>query len=444
MPSSNVVRLARAAPWWTVPSHGAIAIEGGRRLSGTIAIAGAKNAALPLMIASILSDAPLVLRNLPRILDVAVLANILEGLGVSVEWDERGDTLAGRFCGKRLGSGAIDGELVTRMRASFLVAGAVLARLGRVTLPLPGGDAIGLRPVDFHLAGFRALGAAVSLDGSGVTIAAPHGLQGAHIVLPSPSVGATENLMLAATLARGETTIVNAAREPEVTGLAGCLVAMGARIDGIGSDVLRIAGVSALGAADHAVLADRIELGTFMCAAAITDGELTLTGADPALLAAAGPAFAAAGIAATQAGDGVRVRRDSAGLRGIDIVTQPFPGFATDLQAQAMALLCRAEGASMVTETLFESRFRHVPDLQRMGAAIRIVGRNAMIRGVPALNGAAVSAGDVRAGAALAIAGLAATGTTTIAGVEHFDRGYDRFVERLARCGAAIRRVPAD
>lgn len=441
MASPNVVRLRRVAPWWSVPSQGAIVIDGGRRLAGTLAIAGAKNAALPLMIASILSERPLVLRNLPRILDVAVLANILEGIGVSVEWDERGDTLTGRFCGRRLGSGAIDGVLVTRMRASFLVAGAMLARLGRVALPLPGGDAIGLRPVDFHLAGFRAMGATVSLDAGGVTIAAPRGLRGARIVLPSPSVGATENLMLAATLARGETAIVNAAREPEVGDLARCLVAMGAQIDGVGTDVLRIAGVAALDAANHVVLADRIELGTFMCAAAITDGDLTLTGADPALLAAAGPAFAAAGIAATGTGDGVRVRRASGGLRGIDVVTQPFPGFATDLQAQAMALLCRAEGAGVITETLFESRFRHVPELQRMGANIRVVGRNAMIRGVPALHGTAVEAGDVRAGAALAIAGFAAAGTTTIAGVEHFDRGYDRFVERLARCGAAIRRV---
>ncbi|MBL8836386.1 MAG: UDP-N-acetylglucosamine 1-carboxyvinyltransferase [Alphaproteobacteria bacterium] len=441
MASPNVVRLRRVAPWWSVPSQGAIVIDGGRRLAGTLAIAGAKNAALPLMIASILSERPLVLRNLPRILDVAVLANILEGIGVSVEWDERGDTLTGRFCGRRLGSGAIDGVLVTRMRASFLVAGAMLARLGRVALPLPGGDAIGLRPVDFHLAGFRAMGATVSLDAGGVTIAAPRGLRGARIVLPSPSVGATENLMLAATLARGETAIVNAAREPEVGDLARCLVAMGAQIDGVGTDVLRITGVAALDAANHVVLADRIELGTFMCAAAITDGDLTLTGADPALLAAAGPAFAAAGIAATGTGDGVRVRRASGGLRGIDVVTQPFPGFATDLQAQAMALLCRAEGAGVITETLFESRFRHVPELQRMGANIRVVGRNAMIRGVPALHGTAVEAGDVRAGAALAIAGFSAAGTTTIAGVEHFDRGYDRFVERLARCGAAIRRV---
>ncbi len=435
MASPNVVRLRRIAPWWSVPSQGAIVIDGGRRLAGTLAIAGAKNAALPLMIASILSERPLVLRNLPRILDVAVLANILEGIGVSVEWDERGDTLTGRFCGRRLGSGAIDGVLVTRMRASFLVAGAMLARLGRVALPLPGGDAIGLRPVDFHLAGFRAMGATVSLDAGGVTIAAPRGLCGARVLRSErePDAGRDARPRRNGDRQRGARA---RGQRP-----ARCLVAMGAQIDGVGTDVLRITGTAALDAANHVVLADRIELGTFMCAAVITDGDLTLTGADPAPPCGRRSGLRRGGYRRDGTGDGVRVRRASGGLRGIDVVTQPFPGFATDLQAQAMALLCRAEGAGVITETLFESRFRHVPELQRMGANIRVVGRNAMIRGVPALHGTAVEAGDVRAGAALAIAGFAAAGTTTIAGVEHFDRGYDRFVERLARCGAAIRRV---
>ena len=441
MAQAKIVALSRAASWWTAPADGAIEIEGGRPLAGTIAIAGAKNAALPLMIAAALSDEPLVLHNLPRILDVAVLANILEGLGVAVRWDERGETLTGRFCGAGLGRGDVDFALVVRMRASFLIAGALLARLGRVSLPLPGGDAIGLRPVDFHLDGFRAMGATVSADGGAVTVTAPRGLAGARIVLPSPSVGATENLLLAAVLARGETAIVNAAREPEVGDLARCLVAMGARIDGIGSDVLHIAGVARLSGAAHRVIADRIELGTFMCAAAATDGELCLAGADPALLAAAAPVFAAAGIETAAARGGVIARRAARGLAGTDIVTQPFPGFATDLQAQAMALLARAEGASLISETLFESRFHHVPELQRMGANIRVVGRNAMVRGVKALHGAAVRASDVRAGAALAIAALSAEGKTRIDGVEHFDRGYDRFVERLAACGANIRRV---
>lgn len=444
MADSGIGALAGAASWWRTPPDGLLRIEGGRPLAGTIAIAGAKNAALPLMVCAALTDAPLTLANLPRILDVAVLANILERLGVAVSWAEAADGLSATFRGTGLGSGAVDGALVGRMRASFLIAGALLARLGRVRLPLPGGDAIGSRPIDYHLDGFRQMGAAVALEGGTVALAAPHGLHGAAIALPAPSVGATENLMIAAVLARGETTIINAAREPEVADLARCLTAMGARIEGAGGDIVRIAGVARLGGAAHRVMSDRIELGTFACLAAATDGELRLAGAARTLLGAAGPVLAAAGVALREEAEDLLVAsRAAGGLAGVDVMTQPFPGYATDLQPQIMALLTRADGASMITETLFENRFRHVPELRRMGADIRIAGAHAVVHGVARLHGADVAATDVRAGAALALAALSAEGASTIAGVEHVDRGYDDFVGRLQRCGAAISRIGA-
>lgn len=441
MSRANVVSFRRVAPWWTAAAASRLEIDGGAPLTGEIAIAGAKNAALPLMVAAALTDERLTLRNLPRILDVAILAGILAELGAVVEWDEKGPALSGTIQGAGFGRGRVDGALVARMRASFLVAGAALARLGRIALPLPGGDAIGLRPVDFHLAGFRQMGATAEIEGGEVVLAAPGGLRGAAIVLPFPSVGATQNLMLAATLARGETTITNAAREPEVTDLARCLVAMGARIAGIGTDTLAITGVDRLHGATYDVLPDRIELGTLICAAAATGGELRLAGAAPELLSAALPVFEDAGVEVVADGDGLIARRGPGGLVGVDIMTQPYPGFATDLQPQAMALLSCAEGAAMVTETLFENRFRHVPELQRMGANIRVVRNHAVIRGVPALHGAEVTATDIRAGACLLIAALGARGTSTLHGVDHVDRGYDNLVDRLRRCGARIRRV---
>jgi UDP-N-acetylglucosamine 1-carboxyvinyltransferase len=441
MSRANVVSFRRAAPWWTAAAASRLEIEGGAKLAGEIAIAGAKNAALPLMVCAALTDDRLTLRNLPRILDVAILAGILAELGVEVSWDESGPALSGTMAGAGFGSGRVDGALVARMRASFLIAGAALARLGRIALPLPGGDAIGLRPVDFHLAGFRQMGAVAEIMGGEVVLSAPAGLHGAAIVLPFPSVGATQNLMLAAVLAKGETSITNAACEPEVTDLARCLSAMGGRIAGIGTDTLRITGVDRLHGATYDVLPDRIELGTLICAAAATGGELRLTGASTDLLSAALPVFEGAGIEIESADGGIVARRGAGGLQGVDIMTQPFPGFATDLQPQAMALLSCAEGAAMITETLFENRFRHVPELQRMGANIRVVHNHAVIRGVPALRGAEVTATDIRAGAALLIAALAAQGTSTLHGVEHVDRGYDNLVERLRRCGARIRRV---
>lgn len=441
MSRANVVSFRRAAPWWTASAAGRLEIDGGVPLRGEIAVAGAKNAALPLMVCAALTDDRLTLRNLPRILDVAILAGILAELGVEVSWDEAGPALSGTMGGAGFGTGRVDSALVARMRASFLIAGAALARLGRIALPLPGGDAIGLRPVDFHLAGFRQMGAVAEIEGGEVVLSAPGGLRGAAIVLPFPSVGATQNLMLAATLAQGETSITNAAREPEVTDLARCLVAMGARIDGIATDTLHIVGVDRLHGATYDVLPDRIELGTLVCAAAATNGELRLAGASTELLSAALPVFEDAGIEIAAAEGAVTARRGAGGLVGVDIMTQPYPGFATDLQPQAMALLSCAEGAAMVTETLFENRFRHVPELQRMGANIRVVRNHAVIRGVPALHGAEVTATDIRAGAGLLIAALAARGTSTLHGVEHVDRGYDNLVERLRRCGARIRRV---
>jgi UDP-N-acetylglucosamine 1-carboxyvinyltransferase len=441
MSRANVVSFRRAAPWWTAAAAGRLEIDGGPPLAGEIAIAGAKNAALPLMVAAALTDDRLTLRNLPRILDVAILAGILAELGVDVSWDEQAGALSGTMGGAGFGRGRVDAALVSRMRASFLIAGAALARLGRIALPLPGGDAIGLRPVDFHLGGFRQMGATAEIEGGEVVLSAPAGLHGAAIVLPFPSVGATQNLLLAAVLAKGETTITNAAREPEVVDLARCLAAMGARIAGIDTDTLRITGVDRLHGATYDVLPDRIELGTLICAAAATGGELRLTGASTELLSAALPVFAGAGIEIETTSGGITARRGAGGLQGVDIMTQPFPGFATDLQPQAMALLCCAEGAAMVTETLFENRFRHVPELQRMGANIRVVRNHAVIRGVPKLAAAEVTATDIRAGAGLLIAALAAGGISTLHGVEHVDRGYDNLVERLRRCGARIRRV---
>ncbi|MGK9170350.1 UDP-N-acetylglucosamine 1-carboxyvinyltransferase [Inquilinus limosus] len=441
MSRANVVSFRRAAPWWIASAAGRLEIDGGVPLKGEIAVAGAKNAALPLMVCAALTDERLTLRNLPRILDVAILAGILAELGVEVSWDETGPVLSGTLGGAGFGRGRVDSALVARMRASFLIAGAALARLGRIALPLPGGDAIGLRPVDFHLAGFRQMGATAEIEGGEVVLSAPNGLHGAPIVLPFPSVGATQNLMLAATLAKGQTSITNAAREPEVTDLARCLAAMGARIDGIGTDTLHITGVDRLHGATYDVLPDRIELGTLICAATATGGALRLTGAPADLLSAALPVFEGAGIEIESSDGAVLARRGAGGLMGVDIMTQPYPGFATDLQPQAMALLSCAEGAAMVTETLFENRFRHVPELQRMGANIRVVRNHAVIRGVPALHGAEVTATDIRAGAGLLIAALAADGTSTLHGVEHVDRGYDTLVERLRRCGARIRRV---
>ncbi|HEX3982146.1 MAG TPA: UDP-N-acetylglucosamine 1-carboxyvinyltransferase, partial [Acidisoma sp.] len=333
----------------------------------------------------------------------------------------------------------IDAALVLRMRASVLLLGALLGRAGEATLPMPGGDAIGLRGVDFHISGLTAMGAEIAVESGQIRAQAPGGLHGADIVLPLPSVGATENLMLAAVLARGETTIRNAALEPEIVDLALCLSAMGARITGAGTDLIRIQGGAPLSGAVHHVMPDRIETGTLACAAAMTGGCLNLIGARLDLLGAAAPVFAAAGVALEETQNGIVARRAPGGLRGIAVQTRPYPGFATDLQAPAMALLTVAEGASDLTETIFEQRFRHVDELRKMGASIQLQGRVALIRGRERLTGARVTGHDVRAAAALVLAGLAADGETVLDGLDHLDRGYDGMVEKLIACGAHIR-----
>jgi UDP-N-acetylglucosamine 1-carboxyvinyltransferase len=334
----------------------------------------------------------------------------------------------------------IDLDLVSRMRASVLLLGALLARCGEATLPMPGGDAIGLRGIDFHIAGLRAMGATLALDGGMIRATAHEGLQGADILLPLPSVGATENLLLAAVSARGTTTIRNAAREPEIADLASCLISMGAKISGLGSHQLTIAGEASLAGAVHTVLPDRIEFGTLACAAAATGGELLLPHGRIDHLGTAAPSFAAAGVDLRETPAGVVARRAPTGLAGIDVRTGPYPGFATDLQPPAMALLASAAGASAVTETIFEQRFRHVDELRKMGADIAVRGRTARIRRVARLHGANVTCTDVRAAAALVVAGLSASGQTTIDGLDHLDRGYDCMTEKLAACGATIAR----
>jgi UDP-N-acetylglucosamine 1-carboxyvinyltransferase len=331
-------------------------------------------------------------------------------------------------------------DIVRKMRASILVLGPLLARCCEGRVSLPGGCAIGTRPVDLHLKGFEAMGATIKLDAGYIDATAPGGLQGANIVFPFVSVGATENLLMAASLANGVTTLKNAAREPEITDLANCLVAMGAKIDGIGTDTLTIEGVAALHGATHAILPDRIETGTYACAAAITGGHVFLENARIGDLGAVVTSLTEAGVEITPAPNGFWVKRKN-GLHGIDVTTEPFPGFPTDMQAQFMALMCVADGASMVTETIFENRFMHVPELNRMGARINAVGASAIIRGVPHLSGAQVMATDLRASVSLVLAGLAAEGETIINRVYHLDRGYESVEQKLADCGAKIERI---
>ena len=435
--------LGAASPWWRPRSGDRLVIRGGRRLAGRYPISGAKNAVLPLMVSALVTPHLVTLHNVPASLDVAVLANLLQRLGVGLAWSEGGAGLSLTLCADRLHPGRIDGALVARMRASVLLLGAILARCGTASLPMPGGDAIGLRGIDFHLAGLRAMGARIELEGGLIRAEALHGLHGAEIFLPFPSVGATENLLLAAVLAQGRTTLHNTAHEPEIGDLICCLRAMGAQIADNGGGILAIEGGVPLTGAVHRVMPDRIELGTIACAAALTDGEIVLEHAQAELLGAAGPLLAAAGIVLEPVATGLVARRASAGLAGIDLLTQPFPGFATDLQAPVMALLTTAKGASAITETIFEQRFRHVDELRRMGAQIAIHGRTAWVRGVARLQGAQVTASDVRAAAALVLAGLAAEGETVLDGLDHLDRGYDGMAEKLAACGADITRTVA-
>ena len=414
-----------------------LAIIGGRALYGEIPISGAKNSALKLMAASLLTDAPLTLSNVPRLADVDMLLRLLEQHGAAHAFENSTLTLQA----KDIVSTEAPYDLVRKMRATFNVLGPLLAREGKAKVSLPGGCAIGARPVDLHLKALAAMGADIDLDEGYVIAQAPDGLRGADISLPFVSVGATEHTMLAATLAKGETTIENAAREPEIADLADCLNAMGARIEGAGTSTIRIEGVDRLGGASHRVLPDRIETGAYAMAVGATGGELTLKGATAELLGAAWAALEEAGLYLEETDGGVRVKKTGDRLKTIDIITQPFPGFPTDLQAQFMALMATAEGAATIKETIFENRFMHAPELSRMGANISVDGQTATVRGVARLKGAPVMATDLRASMSLVIAALAAEGQTMVNRVYHLDRGFERLEEKLQRCGALIERV---
>jgi UDP-N-acetylglucosamine 1-carboxyvinyltransferase len=425
-------------------------IRGGKPLVGKIHISGAKNAALPLLACSLLTDEKLTLGNVPHLADITTMANLLGQHGVSLGLCSQAQSTLTNSTGRvmelraeKITSVTAPYELVRKMRASILVLGPLLARCGEARVSLPGGCAIGTRPVDLHIQALQQLGAEITLDNGYIIGRAPKGLTGAQIIFPVVTVTGTENIMMAAALAKGETTIVNAAREPEITDLADCLVAMGAKIEGIGSAKLVITGSDRLHGAHHDVIPDRIETGTFAMAAAITNGDLELIGARIDQLNSVAKILADAGIAMEETPSGLRVKRQNGALRGVDVMTEPYPGFPTDLQAQMMALMCVADGASMITETIFENRFMHVPELRRMGAQITVHNASAMIRGVTQLTGAPVMATDLRASVSLAMAGLAAKGETMLNRIYHLDRGYERLEEKLAACGADIERVRA-
>ncbi|MDX2201436.1 MAG: UDP-N-acetylglucosamine 1-carboxyvinyltransferase [Hyphomicrobiaceae bacterium] len=424
-----------------------ISIVGGKPLNGIIPISGAKNAALPLMIASLLTSETLTLKNVPNLADVNLLARILRNHGLDLTIDgKRADPVP--YLGETFHLTARDivdttapYEMVSRMRASFWVIGPLLARAGQARVSMPGGCAIGTRPVDLHLMGLKALGAEIDIDGGYVVAKAPKGLRGGRIVFPKVSVGATHNVLMAAALARGETLIENAAREPEIGDVAECLVKMGAQIDGIGTSRLTVQGRERLEGAVHTVLPDRIETGTYAFAAAAAGGTVELKGARKSLLDTALVALEQTGVAVEETADGVRISRNGRDLEPVTIETQPFPGFPTDLQAQMMALMTRAKGTSVIRETIFENRFMHVQELVRLGADIQLHGDTATIRGVPELTGAQVMATDLRASVSLVIAGLMAEGRTTINRVYHLDRGFERLEQKLSRCGADIERI---
>ena len=415
-----------------------IRIRGGKPLHGTIPISGAKNATLPLMTAALLSDGPLVLENAPDLADIATMRALLAQHGLSVEHDKVARTITLAGAANNLEAPY---DIVRKMRASVLVLGPLVARFGRAKVSLPGGCAIGTRPVDLHLKGLEQMGAAITLDSGYIEATAPPGgLKGAKIIFPQVSVGATENLLMAACLADGTTELVNAAQEPEIGDLAMCLMRMGARIEGIGTAKLVIEGGRSLGAATHPIIPDRIEAGTFACAAAITGGQVLLQGARMVDFGAVARVLRDAGVDVVERHDGLQVSRLN-GLHGTDVMTEPFPGFATDMQAQFMALMCVADGASMITETIFENRFMHVPELMRMGARIKYHGQSAIVRGVPRLSGAPVMATDLRASVSLVLAGLAAQGETIVNRVYHLDRGYEAVERKLAAVGADIERI---
>jgi UDP-N-acetylglucosamine 1-carboxyvinyltransferase len=416
-----------------------IRIKGGARLSGQIPISGAKNAALPLMAASLLTEAPLTLSNVPNLADIRSMAALLRGYGVEAVWSDG----SFRLEAANVTSTTADYDIVRKMRASFFTLGPLLARAGKAKVSLPGGCAIGARPVDLHLKALEALGAHVDLTEGYVVAQAPHGLKGAKIVFPVISVGATENTLMAASVAEGRTLIKNAAREPEIVDLGHCLIAMGAKIEGLGSATISVEGVPALHGAAHAVLPDRIETGTYAIAVAMTGGEVELTGTRADLIEALVKLLRKTGTEIVPTAHGMTVTRNGFRPRAISVETAPYPGFPTDLQAQWMALMTLAEGTCHIKETIFENRFMHVPELQRLGAEIKVDGNEAVIRGVDALKGAPVMATDLRASSSLILAGLAAEGETIVNRVYHLDRGFERMEEKLSRVGAAIERLHA-
>ncbi|MBV6656811.1 MAG: UDP-N-acetylglucosamine 1-carboxyvinyltransferase [Devosiaceae bacterium] len=426
-----------------------IHIVGGNRLHGTIPISGAKNATLPLMIASLATSETLTLHNVPSLQDVVTLSRILGNHGVDY-------TVAGRRSGSASGQGStikltaksiVDTtapyDLVRRMRASFWVIGPLLARMGEARVSLPGGCAIGTRPVDFFLDALSALGADLSIEQGYAVATARKGLIGNRVSFPRVSVGATHVALMAAALARGESVIENAACEPEIVDLADCLNAMGAKIEGAGTRTIHIQGVDVLHGAEHSVVPDRIETGTYAMAAAMTGGKVTLEGTRAEHLSAALDALEQAGVGVERGETSITISRNGNGIQPVDVTTDPFPGFPTDLQAQFMALMTRAQGTATITETIFENRFMHVAELARLGAAIRLDGQKAHVDGQPTLTGAEVMATDLRASVSLVIAGLAAEGETTVGRVYHLDRGFENLEAKLSACGAQIERLAA-
>jgi UDP-N-acetylglucosamine 1-carboxyvinyltransferase len=415
-----------------------IRIRGGRPLSGEIQIGGAKNAALPLMTAGMLTDERLILSNVPKLADIETMTLLLAQHGITVDsLGNEGRTLS---IGGQITNTEAPYDIVRKMRASVLVLGPLLARVGEARVSLPGGCSIGTRPIDLHLKGLEQLGATFDLDGGYIDGRVSGRLRGATIVFPFVSVGATEQLLMACALADGQTVLANAAREPEITDLAMCLVSMGARISGIGTDKLIVEGVERLHGASHTIIPDRIETGSYACAAAISGGSVFLRDARLEHLGATVRTLREAGVEILEQPGGLMVKRLN-GLHGADAMTEPYPGFPTDMQAQFMALMSVAEGASMVTETIFENRFMHVPELNRMGARINVHGASAIVRGVPSLKGAPVMATDLRASLSLILAGLGAKGETVVNRVYHLDRGYEAVERKLAACGADIERV---
>ena len=423
-----------------------IRIKGGARLKGEIAISGAKNAALPLMAAVLLSDKPLVLKNTPWLADIAFMAELLRSLGAEADYVSNGGLGEGgtlTLNAARLKSTTADYDIVRKMRASFLVLGPLVARQRQAKVSLPGGCAIGARPVDLHLRALDALGAAIELSDGYVVATAPQGLRGTRFEFPFVSVGATENAMMAASLAQGETVLVNAAREPEIVDLGECLIAMGAKILGLGTPKIVIEGVPSLHAAEHSVLPDRIETGTYAMAAAIAGGEIELVNTRSDLVQSVVALLRSIGTDIRETNRGFSVHRNGVRPMAVDVETAPYPGFPTDLQAQFMALMAVAEGTSHIKESIFENRFMHVPELMRMGADIHVEGDTAIVRGVETLKGAPVMATDLRASVSLVLAGLAAEGETIVNRVYHLDRGFERLEEKLSGVAAEVERLTA-